>query len=184
MTTPRAEAEAEAEAAVEGLPPGFGEGRAGQAARGIAIAFALFQIWVSAWGGLPSQVVRAMHVGFLLLLGFALIGNLHATSRIGRAWFWALGVLGFATGVYHWVFYADIIRRSGFLTPADLVVGSVLIVLVFVAARRLMGWPLAIIAGIFLGYCFFGNHLPPPFIHRGYDFAQIVENFAFGTEGI
>ena len=63
-------------------------------------------------------------------------------------------------------------------------VGTVLIVLVFEAARRLMGWPLTVIAGIFLLYCFFGRHLPPPLIHRGYDFAQIVENFAFGTEGI
>ena len=61
--------------------------------------------------------------------------------------------------------------------------GSVLIALVFDSARRLMGLPLAIIAGIFLGYCFFGQHRPPPFIHRAYDFAHIVEHFAFGTEG-
>ena len=47
-----------------------------------------------------------------------------------------------------------------------------------------MGPPLAIIAGIFLAYCFFGQHLPPPFVHRGYDFEQIVEHFGFGTEGI
>ena len=30
--------------------------------------------------------------------------------------------------------------------------------------------------GIFLAYCFFGQYLPPPFIHRGYDFAQIVDH--------
>ena len=47
-----------------------------------------------------------------------------------------------------------------------------------------MGPALAVMSGIFLAYCFFGQHLPPPFIHRGYDFAQIVETFAFGTEGI
>ena len=171
------------EAAVEGLPPGFGDGLAGRAAFGIAIAFAAFQIYVAAFGALPSQVVRAMHVGFLLLLGFALIGNLKA-SGAARGFFWVLGILGFGTGLYNWIFYADIIRRSGFLTTADLVTGTVLIVLVFEAARRLMGWPLTVIAGIFLLYCFVGRHLPPPLIHRGYDFAQIVENFAFGTEGI
>ncbi|RUV36120.1 TRAP transporter large permease subunit, partial [Mesorhizobium sp. M7A.F.Ca.MR.228.00.0.0] len=54
----------------------------------------------------------------------------------------------------------------------------------FEAARRLMGLPLAIIAFIFLAYCFFGNHLPPPLVHRGYDFAQLVDTFAYGTEGI
>ncbi|RWE54030.1 TRAP transporter permease [Mesorhizobium sp.] len=173
-----------AEAPVEGLPPGFGEGIAGKAAFLIAIAFSIFQIYIAAYGSLPSQVVRAMHVGFLLLLCFALIANLRATSTLAKAAFWALGVLSFATGLYNWVFYADLIRRSGFLTTPDLIVGAVLIVLVFEAARRLMGLPLALIAFIFLAYAFAGNHLPAPFIHRGYDFAQLIDTFAFGTEGI
>jgi TRAP transporter 4TM/12TM fusion protein len=169
---------------IEGLPPGFGEGLAGKITFSIAVAFSAFQLYTAAYGNLPSQVVRAMHVGFLLLLGFALIANLRATSPAARIWFWSLGALGFLTGVYNWVFYEEILRRTGFLTTPDLVVGTILIVLVFEGARRLMGLPLAIIAGVFLAYCFLGNYLPPPFIHRGYDFAQIVENFAYGTEGI
>ncbi|TIL66087.1 TRAP transporter permease [Mesorhizobium sp.] len=173
-----------AEAPLEGLPPGFGDGIAGKAAFLIAIAFSIFQIYIAAYGSLPSQVVRAMHVGFLLLLGFGLIANLRATSTPAKAAFWTLGLLGFGTGLYNWVFYADLIRRSGFLTTPDLIVGTVLVVLVFEAARRLMGLPLALIALIFLAYAFFGNHLPPPFIHRGYDFAQLIDTFAFGTEGI
>ena len=180
----RPEGGAAAEFPVEGLPEGFGEGRAGRVAFGIAVAFSAFQLWTAAYGTLPSQVVRAMHVGFLLLLGFALLANLRATSPRLKAWFWLLGVLGFATGLYNWVFYAELIRRAGFLTTADLAVGTLLIFLVFEAARRLMGPALAVMSGIFLAYCFFGQHLPPPFVHRGYDFAQIVETFAFGTEGI
>ncbi|WP_214475352.1 TRAP transporter permease [Mesorhizobium sp. dw_380] len=169
---------------VEGLPPGFGDGTAGKVAFLIAVAFSAFQIYIAAYGSIPSQVVRAMHVGFLLLLGFGLIANLRAKSLPAKAVFWALGVLGFGTGVYNWVFYTDLIRRSGFLTTPDLIVGAVLVVLVFEAARRLMGLPLAVIAFIFLAYCFVGNHLPAPFIHRGYDFAQLVDTFAYGTEGI
>ncbi|RUV16939.1 TRAP transporter permease [Mesorhizobium sp. M7A.F.Ca.MR.245.00.0.0] len=169
---------------VEGLPPGFGDGIAGKAAFLIAVAFSVFQIYVAAYGSIPSQVVRAMHVGFLLLLGFGLIANLRTKSLPAKAIFWSLGALGFGTGLYNWVFYTDLIRRSGFLTTPDLIVGAVLVVLVFEAARRLMGLPLAIIAFIFLAYCFFGNHLPPPLVHRGYDFAQLVDTFAYGTEGI
>lgn len=169
---------------VEGLPPGFGDGIAGKAAFLIAVAFSVFQIYVAAYGSIPSQVVRAMHVGFLLLLGFGLIANLRTKSLPAKAIFWSLGALGFGTGLYNWVFYTDLIRRSGFLTTPDLIVGAVLVVLVFEAARRLMGLPLAIIALIFLAYCFFGNHLPPPLVHRGYDFAQLVDTFAYGTEGI
>jgi TRAP transporter 4TM/12TM fusion protein len=169
----------------EGLPPGWGVGLWGTAAFTIAIAFSLFQLYTAAYGTLPSQVVRAMHVGFLLLLGFALLANLKASSGLGRALLWTMGVLGFLTGVYNWVFYEELLLRAGgFLTMPDLVVGTVMVVLVFEGARRLMGWPLAIIAGIFLAYCFFGEYLPPPFIHRGYAYEQIVEHIAFGTEGI
>ncbi|MER8694577.1 TRAP transporter permease [Mesorhizobium opportunistum] len=173
-----------AEEQVEGLPPGFGDGITGKAAFVIAVGFSAFQIYIAAYGSLPSQLVRAMHVGFLLLLGFALIANLRAKSMAAKTMFWTLGALGFGTGLYNWVFYTDLIRRSGFLTTPDLIVGAVLVVLVFEAARRLMGLPLATIAFIFLAYCFFGNHLPAPFIHRGYDFAQLVDTFAYGTEGI
>ena len=172
------------EEAVEGLPPGFGPGLAGRAAFGIAIVFALFQLWTAAYGTLPSQVVRAMHVGFLLLLGFGLVGNLVAKTPLTKVLFWALAVAGFLTGVYNWVFYADIIRRTGFLTPLDLVVGATAIILVFGAARRIMGWPLAVISAIFLAYCFFGQYLPSPLIHRGYSTELIIEHFGFGTEGI
>ena len=169
---------------VEGLPPGFGLGVAGRVAFLIAVAFSAFQLVTAAYAFLPSQVIRAMHVGFLLLLGFGLVANLRATTRGAKIWFWTLGVLGFLTGVYNWVEYVPLLHRSGFLTTPDLVVGALLIVLVFEAARHLMGLPLTILCGVFLAYCFLGQYLPPPLIHRGYDFAQIIDFFAFGTEGI
>ena len=55
-----------------------------------------------------------MHVGFLLLLGFALLANLTATEPGGRGRGSGCSAsLGFGTGLYHWVFYADLIRRAG-----------------------------------------------------------------------
>ncbi|SDG16665.1 TRAP transporter permease [Pelagibacterium luteolum] len=172
------------EEAIEGLPPGFGHGIMGTVAFTIAIVFALFQLWVAAYGNMPSQIVRAMHVGFLLLLGFGLIANLLAKTPLTKTIFWSLGIAGFLTGIYNWVFYIDLIRRSGFHTTLDLVVGTAAIALVFEAARRLMGWPLALIAGIFFAYCFFGQYLPGPLVHRGYSFPLIISHFGFGTEGI
>ncbi|WFU09710.1 TRAP transporter permease [Rhizobium sp. CB3090] len=173
-----------AEEPIEGLPQGFGDGLSGRVAFWIAFSFSLFQLWTAAYGTLPSQIVRAMHVGFLLLLGFALLGNLVAKTPFGKMVLWALGIIGFLTGVYNWIFYAALIERAGFLTEIDLTVGVILIALVFESARRLMGLPLTIIAAIFFLYCFVGNHLPSPFNHRGYDFAQIIEQFSYGTEGI
>ncbi|MEQ1950265.1 TRAP transporter permease [Mesorhizobium sp. CN2-181] len=173
-----------AEEPIEGLPEGWGTGSAATVAFGIAIAFSAFQLLTAAYGILPSQVIRAMHVGFLLLLGFGLIANLRAKRPAAKSWFWLLGILGFATGLYNWIEYVPLLHRSGFLTVPDVIVGTLLIVLVFEASRQLMGLPLTIMCGLFLAYCFFGQYMPGPLVHRGYDFVQIIDFFAYGTEGI
>ena len=82
----------------------------------------------------------------------------------------------------------DLLPRSdpalGLSDVLDLIVGAALIAVVLLAALRVMGPALPIIAGVFLAYCFFGQYLPPPLVHRGYDFAQVIDHMAFGTEGI
>jgi TRAP transporter 4TM/12TM fusion protein len=166
-----------------GFPEGFGPGRWGYLAYGIGIAFAVFQLYVAAFNYLPSQVVRGVHVGFLLLLTFGLIGNFTAKSDIGRAVGWFIGAIGFLCGLYQWIFYADLIARDGDPTRADLVVGTLLAVLIFEGTRRLMGLALPLMCGACLLYWFFGQYLPAPLNHRGYDFDQIITHLSFGTEG-
>uniref|UniRef100_A0A9E8CKQ1 TRAP transporter permease n=1 Tax=Bosea sp. NBC_00436 TaxID=2969620 RepID=A0A9E8CKQ1_9HYPH len=166
-----------------GFPPGFGSGGWGVFAYGLALAFAAFQIAISAWNFLPSQAARGVHVGFLLLLSFGLVANFRAKDTPGRLFGWALGIVGFGLGLYQWIFYADLILRDGDPSTMDLVVGTLLIVLIFEAARRLMGNALPIMCGVCLLYWFFGQYLPAPFNHRGYGFDQIIGHLSFGTEG-
>ncbi len=47
-----------------------------------------------------------------------------------------------------------------------------------------MGWALPIICALFLAYGLFGQHLPSPLNHRGYDFSQIIDTLFLGTDGI
>ncbi|MFC5326195.1 TRAP transporter permease [Bradyrhizobium oligotrophicum] len=166
-----------------GFPEGFGPGRWGYLAYGIGLAFALFQLYVAAFNYLPSQVVRGVHVGFLLLLTFGLIGNFTAKTDAGRIAGWTIGAIGFLCGLYQWIFYADLIARDGDPTRVDLVVGTLLAVLIFEGTRRLMGLALPLMCGACLLYWFFGQYLPAPLNHRGYDFDQIVTHLSFGTEG-
>ena len=53
---------------------GFLQGRAARAVFVVGIAFSLFQIWTATFTPLSSQVVRSVHVGFLLLTAFLLFG--------------------------------------------------------------------------------------------------------------
>jgi TRAP transporter 4TM/12TM fusion protein len=166
-----------------GFPEGFGPRGWGLLAYAIAIAFAAFQLYVAAWSNLPSQVVRGVHVGFLLLLTFGLIGNFTAKSNAGRAAGWLIGGIGFLCGLYQWIFYADLIARDGDPTRLDLAVGTLLAVLIFEGTRRLMGPALPLMCGACILYWFFGQYLPAPFNHRGYDFDQVITHLSFGTEG-
>ena len=83
-----------------GFPEGFGPGAWGHLAYAIGLAFAVFQLYVAAFNYLPSQVVRGVHVGFLVLLTFGLIGNFTARNDVGRALGWIVGGAGFYFGPF------------------------------------------------------------------------------------
>jgi TRAP transporter 4TM/12TM fusion protein len=147
----------------------------------LAIAYALIFKFP---GSLPSQVVRALHVGFLCLVAGGMLANHKARSPSTRVLGWIIGLFGFAIGVYHWALYEELVIRAGELTQADLVVGIAAIAILFYLVWRVMGPALPIVAGIFLAYCLFGNYLPAPFDHRGYSLEQVIEHMSFGTEGL
>ena len=162
---------------------GVGPGRWGNLAYAIGIASAAFQLFIAAKYALPSQVVRGVHVGFLILLTFGLVGNFTAEGNAGRALGWLIGSLGFLCGLYQWIFYADLIARDGDPTRLDLAVGALLAVLIFEGTCRLMGLALPRMCGVCILYWFFGQCLPAPLNHRGYDFDQAITHLSFGTEG-
>lgn len=97
---------------------------------------------------------------------------------------WLLGGAAFVLSFYHWIYEGDIIFRAGDPAPQDIIVGSIVVAMVFEAARRTMGWALPSICGLFLAYAMFGEYLPAPLHHRGYGFDQIVDHMYLGTEGI
>ncbi|WP_019647033.1 TRAP transporter permease [Novispirillum itersonii] len=150
----------------------------------IAIAFSVWQIYVAAYAPVSSIVARSLHVGFILLLVFALTARARKAGD-WRIWLdWGLGLTGFALAFYHWVFESDLIFRAGEPSDTDLIVGCVVVALVFEAARRVLGTALPVICVLFLSYALFGQYLPSPLNHRGYGFDQVVDQMFLGTEGV
>ncbi|WP_300303068.1 TRAP transporter permease [Ferrovibrio sp.] len=157
----------------------------GKAVFYIAVVFTFFQIITAAFSPLSSQVLRSLHVGFLLLLTFVLFRYRHGKSSDRVPWYdWALGLLGFALAFYHWVFEADLILRAGDPILVDLIVGAIVVALVVEGARRIMGWELPLICAIFIPYALFGRELPGFLVHRGFDIEQVIDTLFLGTEGI
>jgi TRAP transporter 4TM/12TM fusion protein len=153
---------------------------------GAALVFSAYQLTIAAFAPLSSLITRSLHVGFLLLLVFVLYPMRKRGKQMTRVPMldWVLALLGFALGLYQWVFESALIQRAGDPTLTDLVVGTTVVILVFEAARRVLGVALPIVCAAFLLYGLFGQYLPGALAHRAYDYAQIVDQLAFGTEGI
>ncbi|WP_048649236.1 TRAP transporter permease [Nitratireductor soli] len=163
----------------------FGADRIGRVLFWIAVAFSLYQIATAAHIlNLPSQVQRAFHVGFLMLLVFPLVAQARDKAPALKALAWAMAAAGVAVALYQYVEYKPLLLRAGDPLPLDIVFGVVALFTVFAAAYVLMGPALPIISGAFLAYCLLGQYLPAPLNHRGYDFAQVIDHMAYGTEGI
>lgn len=160
-------------------------GYAALAIAGIALAFSIFQLIVAAFSPLSSIVTRSLHVGFLMLLAFLLYPARSAAPRDRLPWYdIVLATTAFAAGMYHWFFEADIVLRSGDPNTMDMAVGIGVVILLFEAARRVLGVALPIVCALFLAYGLFGQYLPGELVHRGYGLDQIVSQLHLGTEGI
>ena len=167
------------------LAESFPQGAQGRILFWIAVAFSLYQIAIAAHLiNLNSQVQRALHLGFLILLGFPLLMLLR---RRGPAWIalgWLMAAAGVVVALYQWVNFTPLMMRAGAINHLDVAIGIVALVTVFAAAWVVMGPALPIVAGVFLIYALFGQYFPGAFQTRGYGLDQVVEQMAFGTEGI
>ncbi|WBU57831.1 TRAP transporter permease [Paracoccus sediminicola] len=151
----------------------------------IAVLFSLYQITTAAHLlNLNSQIQRAWHLGFLLLLGFPLLTLLRGRSLPWRGLAWAMALIGVGIALYQHVNYVPLMLRAGDINTLDTVIGIATLIAVFGAAWVVMGPALPIVAGLFLIYALFGQYFPGALQTRGYSLHQVVEQMSFGTEGI
>lgn len=178
-TAARVEALIEQEEGVQNRLPGV----LGHLAVGVALAMSLFHLW-AAWDIVPTTTLRFVHVGFAMVLGFALFPVARRFRH--RLMVWDVALI--AAGLYAvWYLISggdDLQDRIIFPDPMDIVVGWMLIALVLEVTRRATGWIMPVVAICFLLYAFFGNHLDPPWRHQGYDAERLIPHLTVTLEGI
>ncbi len=149
----------------------------------VALAMALFHLW-AAWDIVPTTTMRFVHVGFAMVLGFMLFPVSTRFRNRLMPWDYALIAAGLYVTYYLIAGGDDLLDRYVFPEPMDLVVGWALIVLVLEVTRRSTGWVMPVVALCFLAYAFFGNHLPPPWRHQGYDDVRLIPHVTITLDGI
>ena len=149
----------------------------------VAVAMSLIHLY-AAIGIIMTQILRGIHVMFVLFLTFLVFPSL---KRFRNRIFWydyLLSVLGVATIVYIFLDFEEFIYRAVTPTSWDLIFGGLMMVLILEATRRTTSWILPVVVGSFLVYAYIGPWLPPPWTHRGYGIDRLVGHMYMTLEGI
>ncbi|WP_116244175.1 TRAP transporter fused permease subunit [Nocardiopsis sp. FIRDI 009] len=96
----------------------------------------------------------------------------------------ALAGLGLFAGLYMFVNYEEITRTVGIYNPTYVTVGTIGLLLILVAASRVLGPALVVLASAMIAFAYFGQSMPGFLRHRGSSVDQIVNNLYVGTEGV
>src|SRR5690606_16057823 len=127
-------------------------------------AWSLFQIWYASplpftfgIGILNDTEARSLHLAFAMFLAFLAWPAFRTRSPRDRVPIgdWAMAIAGTFAASYLLVFYGELATRPGNPTTMDIVVASVGLVLLLEATRRALGWPMSVLAIVFILYSMF-----------------------------
>ena len=161
-----------------------------------AFSWSVFQLWIASplpymdvfasWlPVLNNTDTRSIHLAFAIALAFLAYPALKSSPRNRiPVQDWVLAGGGIIVTMYLSVFAVELGDRPGLPTTTDLVIGGIGMVLVLEAARRALGPPLMIIAGIFLCYVFFGHLGPDIIAWKGASFGKAMSHMWLTQEGV
>ena len=149
----------------------------------VAMLMSLFHLY-AAYAIVPAQILRATHVTMVLVFIFL---TFPITARFkNRLMIWDIGfaLLAVSTLMYAVLGGDDFSDRNTYPLTTDILFGSILILLILEALRRTNGWVLLTVTVSFLLYALFGNYLPAPWTHKGYELSRLVGFMYMTLEGI
>ena len=151
----------------------------------IGVSFSCFQVYTAAFGLLPAQLQRSVHLAFAFVLVYLLFPFRSSKDSDRLRWYdYLLAAFAGFVGLYVLLNYMRIMEAGGDFLPVDYVFAGFGILLTLEAARRAVGLPIVCIALTFLIYAYFGPYFPGFLTHRGYSLQRIASHMYLTTEGI
>ena len=171
-------------------------GNIGRLLTGTAVAWSLFQLWISS--PLPFMVAnvvpvlnssetRSIHLAFSVFLAFMAFPALKRSPRDHVPPLdWIFALAGSFSAAYLFLFYESLSARPGAPIEADLWIAGIGLITLLEATRRALGPPLTIVATVFLAYVFFGDSsiFPDALRWKGASFAKAMSHQWLSTEGV
>lgn len=156
-----------------------------------SIFWAFFQLWIAS--PLPyilsdllninlvlsDSQSRIIHLSIAILLSYLVDNNGKC-----KYFYYLIGFIGFGAVLHNFIFYEQIALNAGIVSNSEVIISCIGIGILAWATKRNIGFPIVIIAGIFLLYSIFGNHLPIIVSHKGHSLSQISYQQWLSSEGI
>src|SRR3546814_8552704 len=112
----------------------------------IAVAFAVFHLYTGAFGLLEGIKQRVIHLGFALVLVF--LSRPLSNAKSPRTIDVVLAVLALVPSAYLVMEDSDLAMRMGLAYDRDGILGTIMVVVLLEATRRVAGLALPMIAGL------------------------------------
>ena len=148
-------------------------------------ATALYYVWASTIGVVSLQYYRGVAVLYSLVIPLLLYKGWQRARGDRPTWIDLLLAAGATASVIYWmVEHEAMAYRAGDYTALDVGMGAIATIIAIEAARRVLGWDMALCAIVPIVYALFGNYLPFIIGHRGYSLRRIIEYVYLTSDGI
>ncbi len=161
----------------------------------LLVSLSIFHYYTAGFGLLRESTHRGVHLAFVLSLIFLVFGfNKRAYKREPKStWLspggiplfdWLIALALALTVLYIPYIFEELAFKVGNPDKIDVFMGTILIVGLLEGTRRAMGWPLPIIAIVFMVYAMFGQEFPGLLKHAGNNWSQIVNHLYLTSQGV
>lgn len=158
----------------------------------VSVSLVCLTLYTAYFGVFPDGLQRSGHLLLVMTLVYvgalkAMMGADHETglaAALRRGWLMVVLIAGITATGHHLVNFDAINDRWGEITDTEIVLAVILVIALFDACRRTIGWSIVILASLFIAYGLWGAYLPDGLAHRGYSLKRVTAQLYLGGGGI
>jgi TRAP transporter 4TM/12TM fusion protein len=146
---------------------------------------AVFYLWAATVGVVPLEYFRGVAVLYSLVVPLLLYRAWRGECTNAPSLLDVMLAIATVVGVVYWIVeHEGLAYRAGAYTAIDLWMGIIVTIVAIEAARRVLGFGMAMCAILPIAYALFGSYLPFIIGHRGFTFRRIIEYVYLTSDGI
>ncbi|MFQ5826838.1 MAG: TRAP transporter permease, partial [Dehalococcoidia bacterium] len=158
--------------------------------RFLAIAMSLYHLlyiidFFDLFGLMLYGAHRGMSLAFILTLCFLVIPATKKAPRDRLPWY-DIVLIGFSLvpTLYYFYRYEDVVLFFSLPSDPQTVIGIMLLIASLEASRRVIGWPITVIGGLFVLYPLYTQYLPGILFSDANSFQQVMGTLFFSYQGV